>query len=75
MKFLILVWKISLNQCGETIKFEVTVEAAISLSFDSFSILTEFLEIHFWTFLDFLNIYILIFVWKIYVDGSMGILS
>ena len=38
---------------AEFFYLEFSVRAAISLSFDSFSILTELLEIHFWTFVDF----------------------
>ena len=47
-----------------------SLEAAISLSFDSFSILTEVLEIHFVTFFDFFKNNILILVWKKYFESG-----
>ena len=50
-----------------------SVEAAISLSFDSFSmILIEVLENHFLTFFEFLKKNILIVVWNFYLEISVG---
>ena len=49
---------------------EFSVGAAISLSFDSFSILAQVMEIHFFTSFSFFMKNILILVWIFYLEGK-----
>ena len=48
-----------------------SVEAAISLSFDYFSIMTQVLDIYIWAFFDFLKRKFV--VWICYLETSAGI--
>ena len=54
---------------------DFSVGAAISLSFESFSILTHVLETDFFFFFSFFSTNILILVWNFYLEISVGMVT
>ena len=64
------MWKNDIVTSVGFFYLEFSLEAAVSFSFDYFSILTEVLEIHFFTFF---RLFLIDFCVKIYLEVSLEI--